>query len=339
MQHDMLDRIAAIPGVDSVAFATALPMELDLPPTGNPIRAEGITPEGELPAIRRTKWVSPGYFATLGTPLLAGRDFAWSDVYGEQEVAIVSEKMARETWGEPSAALGKRIGIGVFAQWREVIGVVADVYDDGTNEDAPAMVYWRAGIDRVLGPAASPQVRRQITIAVRTDRAGTGALLNDVQEAIWCVNRNVPVAFVRTLAEIYESFVASTSFTLVMLGIAAAMALILGVVGIYGVVSYTVARRNREIGVRLALGARGGDVARMFVGHGLVLASIGVAVGIGAAVALTRLMSSLLFAVSALDPPTYVVGAIVLLAAAVLASYVPARRALAADPVEALRRE
>jgi hypothetical protein len=333
-QYDAVDpehRLVASPA----AFATAAPMEFG----GNmPIAAEGITPAGELPGLRRIKFAFPGYFSTLGIPLLAGRDFTWADVYDQREVAIVSAKMARETWGDGNAALGKRIQIGIGTPWREVVGVVGDVREDGTDDEPPAMVYWRAGIFRIFAPG-DIDFSRGIAFVVRTDRAGTESLVKEVQEAVWSVNRNVPVAFVRTLQEIYASTRASESFTLVMLGIAAAMALTLGVVGIYGVVSYMAARRHREIGLRLALGAQPRDVQRLFVTHGLVLAVIGVLLGAGAATALTRLASSLLFGVSPVDPSTYVVGAVVLLVAALLASYVPIRRALGTDPAAALKSE
>jgi predicted permease len=334
-QREMLERISAIPGVDSAAFATAAPMQFG----GNmPIAAEGVTPAGEFPGLRRIKFASPGYFSTLGIPFLTGRDFTWSDVYDQREVAIVSAKMARETWGDENAALGKRIQIGIGTPWREVVGVVGDVREDGTDDEAPAMVYWRAGIFRIFAPD-DIDFSRGITFVVRTDRAGTESLIKEVQDAVWGVNRNLPVASVRTLQEIYAGTLASESFTLVMLGIAGGMALTLGVVGIYGVVSYMVARRHREIGLRLALGARSHDLQRLFVARGLVLGVTGVALGVAAAAGLTRLASSLLFEVSPVDPPTYVAGAVVLLAAAVLASYVPIRRALGADPVAALKVE
>jgi ABC-type antimicrobial peptide transport system permease subunit len=189
----------------------------------------------------------------------------------------------------------------------------------------------------MFGMQAPPDIRRQITFAIRTDRAGTEAFVNEVRDAIWSVNRNVPVASIQTLESMLAESFAATSFTLVMLAIAGGMALLIGVVGIYGVVAYMAARRHREIGVRLALGARNRDVQMLFVRHGLLLAAIGVAIGIGASVGLMRLLSSLLFGVSAVDPVTYVVGAIVLLIAAGLASYVPARRALATDLVGALK--
>ncbi|HEU4620114.1 MAG TPA: FtsX-like permease family protein, partial [Gammaproteobacteria bacterium] len=335
VQKDMLDRVAAIPGVDSAAFASTMPTQV----MGSPIAAQGVTPADEFPPIRRTKVVSPAYFATLGIPLLAGRDFDWMDVYDEREVAVVSERMARETWGEPEAAVGKRIRIGINTQWREVIGVVADVDEDGTNKDAPPMVYWRAGIQHMAGLREPPSVTRTISFAIRTDRTGTEGFVKEVQEAIWSVNRNVPVSSLRTLEDLLAESLAATSFTLVMLAIAGGMALAIGVVGIYGVVAYIAARRRREIGVRLALGAEDGEVQWLLVRHALLLAGTGAALGVAASAGLMRLLSSLLFGVGAVDAPTYIAGAIALLAAAGVASYVPARRALAADPIGALKAE
>jgi predicted lysophospholipase L1 biosynthesis ABC-type transport system permease subunit len=268
--------------------------------------------------------------------LIAGRDFTWTDIYAQKEVAIVSETMARETWGEPSGALGKRIRIGSDGMWREVIGVTANVYDDGVNQKAPALVYWRAGIQSGAGAASLP---RSVTFAVRSDRTGTESFLRQMQEAVWSVNPHLPLARVQTLGQVYRQSMARTSFTLVMLAIAGSMALVLGIVGLYGVISYGVSQRRREIGIRLALGAQRGELKRMFVRHGLVLAAIGVAIGLGTAMGLTRLMSSLLFGVSPLDPLTFGAVALFLTVAAVLASYLPARRASAVDPAEALKSE
>jgi ABC-type antimicrobial peptide transport system permease subunit len=180
---------------------------------------------------------------------------------------------------------------------------------------------------------------RTVTFAIRSDRAGTEGFLNEIRQAVWSVNANLPVASERTMQEIYGQSLARTSFTLVMLGIAGAMALVLGIIGIYGVISYAVSQRRREIGIRLALGAQQGELRGMFVRHGLVLAGIGVVIGLGAAMVLTRLMTSLLFGISALDPLTYAAVPVVLVAAAMLASYLPARQASAVDPVEALKAE
>jgi len=178
-----------------------------------------------------------------------------------------------------------------------------------------------------------------VTFVARSERAGTEAFLNEVRQAVWAVNSNLPLASVRTMQEVYDKSVARTSFTLVMLGIAGAMALVLGIIGIYGVISYTVSQRKREIGIRLALGAQGGDVLQMVLKQGAKMALVGVAVGLGAAFGLTELMKSLLFGVTARDPMTFAAVAALLLFVALLASYIPARRAMLVDPIVALRYE
>jgi putative ABC transport system permease protein len=338
MQNDILEKITAVPGVDSAAFATALPMEEFQ--GSNTIFTEGSDYAGQVPPMRRFKLVSPGLLKVLGTPLIAGRDFTWADIYNDRKVAMVSENFARDTWGQPAAALGKRIGEGVYSPgaWHEVIGVVGNVYDDGVYQKAPASVYWPAR-ERPKNMGSGTYLVRSATFAIRSDRAGSEAFLKQVREAVWSVNANLPLSDLRTLGEVYNQSMARTSFTLVMLGIAGSMALALGIIGIYGVLSYAVSQRRREIGIRLALGAQPGELKRMFVRHGLVLGSIGVAIGLCAAVPLTRLMSSLLFGIKPLDPLAYGAGALLLGMAAVLASYLPARRASAIDPVEALKAE
>jgi ABC-type antimicrobial peptide transport system permease subunit len=174
---------------------------------------------------------------------------------------------------------------------------------------------------------------------IRSDRAGTESFLNQVRQAVWAVNSSLPVASVRTMQEVYGESLARTSFTLVMLAIAGGMALALGIIGIYGVISYAVSQRKREIGIRLALGAQPSELKKMFLRYGLTLAGAGVAIGLVAAVGLMSLMKSLLFGISPLDPITYVAVPAILVVAAVLASYLPARRASAVDPVEALKAE
>jgi ABC-type antimicrobial peptide transport system permease subunit len=183
------------------------------------------------------------------------------------------------------------------------------------------------------------QVSRGGVFLVRASRAGTESFLNEARQAIWSVNANLPVFQVQTVGDLYKQSMARTSFTLVMLAIAGGMALLLGIIGIYGVISYAVTQRTREIGIRMALGARPAELQRMFVRYALILAGVGVAIGAGAAVGLSRLMKSLLFEVSPLDPVTYAAVAVVLVTSAVLASYLPARRAAAVDPLDALRAE
>jgi len=336
VQNDILDKLAAITGVASVAFASEMPME-GIPPNWDDILIEGQTyTSTEIPPLRLFKYVSPGFFHTSGTRIVAGRDLTWTDVYGLRRNAMISENLARELWGTPSAALGKRFRTGLNALWWEVIGVIQDVRENGVDERAPAIVYWPSMLDNLYGPGPLDAVR-SVTFVVRSDRTGSEGFLNQVRQAVWSVNPNLPLASVRTMREIYDRSLARTSFTLVMLGIAGAMALVLGIIGIYGVISYAVSQRRREIGIRLALGAQPGELRRMFVRHGLVLAGIGVAIGLVAATGLMRLMKSLLFGISPLDPVIYAAVPIVLVTAAVLASYLPARRAAVVDPVEALR--
>jgi hypothetical protein len=236
---------------------------------------------GKVPPIRRYKFISPGFFGTVGRHFLAGRDLVWSDIYGYRTVAIVSENLAKEYWGSPSAALGKRIREGPKDDWREIVGVVADERDDGVQEKAPTVTYWPLAMNHFWGN--DQFVRRSMIFAIRSKRAGSAPLLDEVRKAIWSVAPDSPLANVRTLDEIYRRSMARTSFTLVMLGIAGAMALILGLVGVYGVISYSVSQRRREIGIRVALGARESQVSGMFLRHGLMLAGIGVACGLIAA--------------------------------------------------------
>jgi predicted lysophospholipase L1 biosynthesis ABC-type transport system permease subunit len=221
--------------------------------------------------------------------------------------------------------------------WREIIGVVGDLHDKGVNEKVSTTVYWPPLLNDFWGE--KELIRRNISFAVRSGRTGSENFLSEIRRAIWSVNPNAPLANVRTLDQIYRKSMARTSFTLVMLAIAAAMALLLGVIGIYGVIAYSVAQRTREIGIRMALGAEQQQMTAMFVRHGIRLTGIGVVIGLVAAFVLTRLLSSLLFGVSAVDPLTYLSVALGLLVAASLASYLPSRRAASIDPAVALRAE
>jgi MacB-like periplasmic core domain/FtsX-like permease family len=267
-------------------------------------------------------------------------DSRLNQIYDHRPVALISENMARELWGTPAAALGKRIhggGLSAETPWREVIGVAEDVRNEGLQKNAPTIVYWPAFMANFYG---SPRLAtRAVVFSIRSERAGSESLLKDASQAIWSVNGNLPVFLIRTQQQLYDTSLAATSFTLVMLAIAGAMALLLGIVGIYGVISYVVSQRTREIGIRVALGARQGDVKRMFVRQGLVLASVGILCGLAASAGLTRLMTSLLFGVKPWDPATYTAVPVILVTAAVLASYLPARRAAAVDPAETLRAE
>jgi predicted permease len=341
LQHEILDKIAALPGVTAAAFTSAVPMEGPLRVSLNPVAVEGRSyAAGTTPPLRRMKSVSPGYFGAIGTRMIAGRDMGWNDIYGRAKVAIISESFAREEWGSSAAALGRHISQPAPAGspvWREIVGVVEDVHEDALHLAAPAMVYWPVMMDNFAG--APLFATRAINLVIRSDQAGRESLLRGVRNAVWSVNPSMPVFLVRTMRDLYDASIARTSFALVMLGIAAAMALVLGVIGIYGVIAYVVAQRSREIGIRLALGAAPAGLMRMFVRQGLALTAVGAAVGLVTAIALTQWMSSLLFGVEPVDAPTYAAVLGVLGIAAALASYIPARQAAAVDPVETLTAE
>jgi putative ABC transport system permease protein len=335
-QQEILRKIGEIPGVRSAAMSSSIPM--DGINSNDVIFAEDRAyAAGELPPIRRFKFVSPGFFDTIGDPIIAGRDLNWTDIYEKRPIGLISENFAREYWGSPQKALGKRIREGPKDDWREIIGIVGDQRDDGASKKAPTTVYWPLLITRFWGNPVFPS--RFMGVAIRTDRAGTGALVDDVRRAVWAVNPDLPVALVQTLADIERKSMARVSFTLVMLSIAAGMALLLGVVGVYGVISYSLSRRTREIGIRMALGASRERLVRMFVAQATTTTALGVAAGLAAAAAATRLMEALLFGVSPFDIPTYAAVAVLICAVAVLASYFPSRRAASAAPLEALRVE
>jgi predicted permease len=338
-QHEILDRIAAIPGVTAAGFASAIPMEGRFNDDRVIVEGESYAAT-ETPPRRRHKFVSPGFFHALGTRMIAGRDITWNDIYGRRPVAVISENFAREVWRTPAAAVGKRIRESGPADrpqvWREVVGVVQDVHEDGLFTRPPATVYWPTLMDEFFGAEFA---NRAAAFVIRSDRAGSERLMNDVRKAVWSINADLPVFLVRTLDDLYDESLATTSFAMVMLAIAAALALGLGVIGTYGVVAYVVSQRSREIGLRLALGAEPVALKRMFVLKGLALAGIGAAAGLTAALGLMQWMSSLLFGIGPRDPITYLVVLGILLAATTLASYVPARRAATVNPMLTLSSE
>jgi predicted permease len=335
IQEEILHKIEAIPGVSSAGISMSVPMDGN--EWGDPVLAKDRTDTPSEVPLARYQFVAPGYFKTLGTPVVAGRDLTWSDIYDKIPVAIVSEKLAREYWHDPANALGKQIRSTTKDDWREVIGVVGDVHDDGMDKEAPSSVYWPILAAHFEGNDID--VRRYVTFSIRSPRAGSESLMNEVRRAVWSVDPNLPLANVHTLDDLYRKSMARTSFTLVMLALAGGMALLLGIVGLYGVIAYSVSQRRREIGIRMALGAQNQELTRMFVRHALGLAGVGVVCGLAAAPALTRLMSSLLFGVKSVDPATYAAVSLGLIATAALASYLPARRAAGVNPVESLRAE
>ena len=329
VKQQILDRLTAVPGVESVGFAgfsDGLPMDGDgrqvfMIVDGRPPAPDGTTPATEV------QFVSPGFFETLRTPLLAGRGFEWSDVFGGRPVVLVSENLARAQFGSAAAAVGQRVAFNQDGPRWEVVGVVKDVHHEGVGRDAP---------ETVIRPVVASEA---VAFVVRSARAGTSGFLGELRRAVWSVNPNLSLEAEQTLGTMYQHSMARTSMTLKLLSITGGVALLLGLIGIYGVVSYAISQRRREIGIRLALGAAHREVRRMFVRLALVLVGIGVAIGLAASAGLTRLMQSQLFGVSALDPATHAAVALALFAAAALASYLSAQRASALDPVEVLRGE
>lgn len=337
-EQAIADEVAAIPGVTAVGFANALPMD-GTPPNWDGILKQGQSyAQGTRPPMRLYLNVSPGLFGSLGTRIKAGRDLTWTDIYGNRKFVLVSENLARELWGSAQAAIGKRVRANDADTWREILGVVEDVRHSGAQEPAPAVVYWPI-FGQLHYPPKLTVGTRAVAFSVRTRRAGTGALLNDIHQAVWSVNAALAVANPETMRETVDRSMARTSFTLVMLAIAGGMALLLGLIGIYGVIAYAVSQRTREIGIHIALGAQPGDVRQIFVRYGLGLCAMGITIGIVAAATLTPVMKSLLFGVAPIDPMTFAAVPVTLLVTTFAACYLPARRASTVDPVECMRAE
>jgi predicted permease len=338
IQNGIVDNLASIPGVMSTGFISKMPMEGFDAPWDAIYARDKVYSDDAIPPLRLFKHVSPDFFRTAGTRIVAGRGLTWTEVYRLRPVVMVSENLAREMWGTPSAAIGKQLREFPSMPWHEVIGVIEDVRENGVQEKAPETVYWPSLTRDLYGPGNLDAVRT-VTFLIRSERAGSAGFLKEVRQAVWSVNSTLPLASVRTMQEVYDKSVTRTSFTLVMLGIAGAMALVLGILGIYGVISYTVSQRLREFGIRLALGAHPENVLKMVLRQGAKMALVGVVIGLGGAFALTRLMTSLLFGVAASDPATFVAVALLLTLVALLACYLPARRAMKVDPMVALRYE
>jgi predicted permease len=326
MQKDIEDRLSEIAEVKSVGFASRRPLT-------------GSGPNGpfyfdDKPVVgAEFRYTSPGLFQSWGTPLVAGRAFEWDDVYNKLPAAVISESLARREWGPASAALGKRLRSGPARPWLEIIGVVGDIRHAGLDQPAPDTVYLS------YGDITAQYVARSVSFFVRSNRVGTAGFMEDVQKAVWSVNGNLPLGSVQTMGDIYSQSMARTSLTLVLLAITASMALLLGLVGIYAVISYALAQRTREIGIRMALGAQNAALKRALLRQVVTLVAVGVIVGLAGAAGMSRIMTSLLFGVAATDPLTYAAVSALLISTALLAGYLPARRVTRIDPVRALRQE
>jgi putative ABC transport system permease protein len=326
LQQRVVESLASVPGVSSVSLMNGLPM------TGfssqDPIFASDHRYEADtIPPLRRFIRAAPGTFRVLGIPLAAGREYEWTDLHQKRSVVLISENFAREYWGSAAAAIGKRIRSNPNDAWSEVIGVVGDVRHDGADRPSPSTVYW---------PLSSS---RSATFMIRGPRAGTEGYAADIRRAVSAVSGGLPITEMQTMQQVYDKSMSRTAFTLTLLGISGGMALLLAAIGIYAVIAYTLSQQTREIGIRLALGARPESLQLMFVGRGLLWGGIGAVAGLVAAAPLSHLMSALLFQVAPIDPPTYAIVMVGSLAAAAAASYLPARRVTRIHPVEALRAE
>ena len=329
--EQMQGAIGSLAGVESVGFASRPPLTGGI--VGGLFAENSALPEDGPPPRADLRFTSPRYFETLGTRLIAGRTFEWADHYGASKPAIVSQSFARSVWGTAEDAVGKRVRLSPAEEWREVVGVVSDVRNQNLQATSTDAMYL------TLNEPLAARFGRTATFVVRSERVSTPGFLEEIQRAIWSVDARVPLWEVQTLGDIYRRATARTQLTLVLLAITGGMALALGLVGIYGVIGYMLAQRRREIGIRVALGAQNGPLTRMMLGRIIVPVLAGIALGLAGAVGSSRLIESLLFGVTALDPATYALAALVLVATAALAAYLPARRVARADPMGALRAE
>ncbi len=325
----LTDRLAAQPGVVSAGAVSALPLTGQLSFGGHTIEDHPTQPD-ELPPMAFGLYADPGYLETMGVELVEGRMLQRGDAANAFRGMVVSESYADRWWPE-GGAVGKRLQWGP-GEWWEIVGVVEDVRHRGLAEESEEMLY----LPTLLGTAEEPVVVRSRAIVLRVT-GDPASFLPVLRRELRDLNSRIPFANPRTMREVVEASAAQTSFTMVVLSAASLVALLLGVVGIYGVVSYVVSQRTREIGVRMALGASGATVRRMVVRQGVKLAAIGVAVGLLGAFAATRVLETLLYGVSHTDLTTYAAVAAMLAGVAVLASWVPARRAAGVDPSVALR--
>jgi predicted permease len=333
IQEAIEHKLEAIPGVRSVGLSRNIPMDGGIWHDGVYIkdRADSQTMR---PACRY-EFVAPGFFKTLGTPIIAGRDLTWNDIYEKVPVVMVSEKFARENWQGSASAIGKQVREATGGEWREIIGVVGDVHQDGVDKETTSSVYWpifTAGF--LLG-----EERRRVNFIMRTSRAGSEGFVDEVRRAVLSAAPTIPLADVHTLKYYYNRSMARTSFMLVMLAVSSCIALVLSLVGLYSAVAYSVTQRKRVIGIHMALGAGKREVLKMIISQGIKLALIGVAIGLGGSIMLMRFLSSLLYGVGSSDPATLVMVSTLLVVVSLFASYVPASQATKVEPTVALRYE
>jgi putative ABC transport system permease protein len=325
--RQVAERVRTLPGVKSASWVTDLPLSGSSDSDSFAIAGR---PEPGPSESREAFFnvVGPGYFQTLGIPLLRGRDFTDRDTVAAPGVALINQAMVRRFWPDEDP-LGKQITMD-RKSFFSIVGVVGDVRQLGQASETSPEVY----LSYLQDPVAWPYR----TLIVRT--AGDPLkLVGLVEQAVWSVNKDQPVSDIETMEQVLADSVAQPRIFTLLMGVFAALALALASVGIYGVVSYSVSQRTHEVGVRLALGAERVDVLRLVVGQGMLLTGLGLGIGLGGAMAVTRFLSSFLYGVRPTDPITFAVVALALAAVALLASYIPARRAMKVDPIVALRYE
>jgi putative ABC transport system permease protein len=332
----VLERLRGLPGVTSAGAIDNIPLGMN--GSHQPIAVEGqpVVPMSEQPEVD-VSVITPGYMSTLEIPLLRGRDFDNRDVAGQPATILISQSLARRFWpGEDP--IGKHITLTFFpGVVREVIGVVGDVKVDGLTQTRPASAIY-APLAQIVPTANEPWRSFPMTLVVRTS-SNPASLVSAMTNVVRDIDREVPLRDVGTMDDLVASSLSQPRFDLLLLGVFAALALTLAAIGIYSVLSYSVKRRVREIGIRLALGASLSDVLRMIVLEGMKPTLLGLAAGAVAALALGRVMSSLIYGIAATDPLTFLAVAMVLLGVALCATIVPARRAAKVDPMVALRYE
>ncbi len=325
----VVEEVRGLPGVTAAGATNSLPVRPAEISVSSFQLESRLTEEGQLPPIAMLKGVSPGYLEAIGIPLLEGRAVTPSDHSGAYPVVWVNETFARELLD--GDALAKRLSFGGVGDWGEIVGVVGNARELQLTEEVRPVAY----LPMIQGEWGRVNLSRMV-IAVRTDGPPL-AVLPAVRRIVREIDSSVPLSSARTMEDIVFEAMAPTSFTMTLLSIAAGVALLLGAIGLFGVISYVVSRRTHEIGVRVALGARGEDVQRLIVRQGLGVLAGGVVVGLAGAFVLTRLMGAVLYEVSTTDPWTFAGAPVILAAVSLLATWLPARRATRVDPVTALR--
>jgi putative ABC transport system permease protein len=325
--REILDRIKNLPGVERAGLASDLPLGGDFDQTGLHIEERPLANPADAPSPQRYG-ISLDYLETMRIPLLRGRSFTETDGPRAPLVVLINETLASRFWPDEDP-LGKRVKLGgPDGPWRTIVGVVGDVRHAGLDGPGEMQVY------APEAQGASPFV----FLVIRSSNDPT-ALTGSIRREVWAVDSEQPIYNVATMQQLVSRSVAQRQFTMLILGVFACVALLMAAVGIYGLISYSVTQRTHELGLRMALGARRRDVLSLVIRQGMTLAGVGLAVGLGASLLVTRLVAGLLYGVSATDPGTFALTSLLLGGVALLACYVPARRATKVEPVEALRYE